>query len=381
MVFNVWAISAPARQSRREGTGRAACAAAEPTSALRDPGAECAPPDTFPFLREVFVAGVQLVPEFDRLDPEDRAQLLLEVRASITGKSASTGDSRSWIAVVVPERLPVEIRNKLQCNREAGFAVPEMLVERQSGVREVVYSPGVVMDRGEQAQEARAHRRWFTRRASKHPAILAEQRPEVPTVYEDAVIRASAVTVPGDCPELRLGLLARRLATRISESDAWRDAILDEHRLQFDPAAEAGQITVHAARIAALRVQIGDVPLGSSGVLDQARSAVLDQARSAVADEHAVLDLILGSLLKRVAALLAYADRVTELSTQLRALRAIEQATGMSTHVNALAAQMGADELAAVKLHRLSADADAVAAKVGAIAAELSRVLAPQPPR
>lgn len=309
------------------------------------------------------MASVQLVPEFDRFGSDDREQFLRDVRDRMAVNSASTGDSRSWIAVVVPERLPVDVRQRLQFVREAGFAVPEMFIERQAGIREAVYSPGTVIAAGEQAP-TRTRRRWFTRNAP------AASRPEVLTEYEDAVIRASAVTVPGDCPELRLGLLARRLAAQISESDAWRDAILDEHRLQFDPAAEAREITAHAARIAAMRAQVGDVPAVDGGIYDQARSTV--------ADEHAVLDLILESLLKRVAALLAYADRVRELATQLQALRAMERAAGMSAQVDALAAQMGADELAAVKLHRLSADADAVAAKVSTIAAELSRVLAPR---
>lgn len=246
-----------------------------------------------------------------------------------------------------------------------------------SGAWDVVYSPGTVLARYAPVQvPVRQQRRWFARRPASQPwSAVAPQpvvrQPEPLSVQEEQWIRSCTVAVAGDCRELRLGLLARRQAARITQAEAWTDGILDEHRLQFDPAAEATQIGVHAARIAAMRVQIGPMPLIDGD------GFVYDQARSAVADEHAVLDLVLESLFKRVAALLAYADRVAELGEQLAALRVMERAAGMSQRVDALAAQMGADELAAVKLQRLAADADSVAAKISAITAELCHVLVP----
>lgn len=252
-----------------------------------------------------------------------------------------------------------------------------MYVLSASGAWDVVYSPGPVLARYAHVQApVRQQRRWFARRPAPQPwpAVAPQplvRQPEPLSVQEERWIRSCTVAVSGDCRELRLGLLARRQAARIARAEAWTDGILDEHRLQFDPAAEADQISVHAARIAAMRAQVGSTP-----VID-GDGFVYDQARSAVADEHAVLDLILESLFKRVAALLAYADRVAELGEQLAALRVMERAAGMSQRVDALAAQMGADELAAVKLQRLTADVDAVAAKVSAIAAELRHVLAP----
>lgn len=168
-------------------------------------------------------------------------------------------------------------------------------------------------------------------------------------------------------PEIGLAAVAKKLATRIEESAAWKDAALDPHRLVFNPRDEADEVRQHALRIAAVRSQVGDDPAGDS--------YVHRQAHTLLAREREVLDALVQPLRERVVALWAYAEKVDELSSQIAALRSIEKAMAVSPELETLARQTGADELATDQLRRLTADAETISAQITAATEFLTNTL------
>lgn len=185
-------------------------------------------------------------------------------------------------------------------------------------------------------------------------------------------IARQAVPVDPQWPEIRLATVAEHLAKRIEASTAWTDTVLDEHRIVFSPEREAEQVRTHAMRIASMRARLGEAPPGDTN--DH------EQARAALRLEHELLDRIVQSLHERVAALWSYAVNVDELSSQVAALRAIENSMALAPELDALARQTGVDELATRQLRALSADADTISVKIAAITATLTNVLAPLSP-
>lgn len=159
-------------------------------------------------------------------------------------------------------------------------------------------------------------------------------------------IRQRAVPVDPQWPEVRLAAVAAQLAARIEKSAAWTDTVLDEHRMLFSPSRESEQVKVHALRIASMRARLGEVPAGDT--------ADHEQARAALQMEHDLLDRILLSLRQRVAALWSYASTVEELSSQVSALRAIENSMSLAPELDALARQTGVDELVSISAPKVT---------------------------
>ncbi|MEM6107375.1 hypothetical protein AAHS21_14050 [Mycobacterium sp. 050272] len=210
-------------------------------------------------------------------------------------------------------------------------------------------------------------RLYLDNRAVKNPQVGAE-RYELTLDQIDAM-RRHAVPVEPQWPEIRLAAVAEHLAKRIEASTAWTDTVLDEHRIVFSPEREAEQLRAHAMRIASMRARLGEAPAGDTS--DH------EQARAALRLEHELLERIVQSLHERVAALWSYAVNVEELSSQIAALRAIENSMALAPELDALARQTGVDELATRQLRTLSADAETISVKIAAITATLTNVLAP----
>ena len=210
-------------------------------------------------------------------------------------------------------------------------------------------------------------RLYLDNRAVKNPQVGAE-RYELTLDQIDAM-RRHAVPVDPQWPEIRLAAVAEHLAKRIEASTAWTDTVLDEHRIVFSPEREAEQLRAHAMRIASMRARLGEAPAGETR--DH------EQARAALRLEHELLERIVQSLHERVAALWSYAVNVEELSSQIAALRAIENSMALAPELDALARQTGVDELATRQLRALSADAETISVKIAAITATLTNVLAP----
>ena len=118
-----------------------------------------------------------------------------------------------------------------------------------------------------------------------------------------------------------------------------------------------------------MRARLGEAPAGDTS--DH------EQARAALRLEHELLERIVQSLHERVAALWSYAVNVDELSSQVAALRAIENSMILAPELDALARQTGVDELATRQLRAMSADAETISVKIAAITATLTNVLAP----
>lgn len=210
-------------------------------------------------------------------------------------------------------------------------------------------------------------RLYLDNRAVKTPREDAE-RYELTADQLNAIGR-QAVPVDPQWPEIKLAAVAEHLAKRIEASTAWTDAVLDEHRIVFSPEREAAQVRAHAMRIASMRARLGEAPAGDTN--DH------EQARAALRLEHELLDRIVQSLRERVAALWSYAVNVDELSSQVAALRAIENSMILAPELDALARQTGVDELATRQLRAMSADAETISVKIAAITATLTNVLAP----
>lgn len=182
-------------------------------------------------------------------------------------------------------------------------------------------------------------------------------------------IRRTAAPVDAQWSEIKLAVVASRLAAKIETSTAWTDTVLDEHRIVFSPNREADQILAHAMQIASMRARLGEAPVGDTS--DH------EKARAALQLEHDLLDQIVQSLRERVAALWSYATNVEELSSQIEALRAIENSMTLAPELDTLARQAGLDEMATRQLNALSADAETISVKIAAITTALSNALVP----
>lgn len=180
---------------------------------------------------------------------------------------------------------------------------------------------------------------------------------------ELALIRDSAIKVSKSAAEVKLAAIAHQCATTITESVAWSDPILDDHRLTFDPDAEASEIRQHALRVAALRVKL-------SASADAASDVTVIAANKDV-------DVLYESLRDRVAALWVYARKIEELSAPIRELQAVRVAIEALPAIDDVARQLGVDELATRRLRELSADAGTIASSVNALAADLTKTLMP----
>ncbi|WP_137726370.1 hypothetical protein [Prescottella subtropica] len=165
-------------------------------------------------------------------------------------------------------------------------------------------------------------------------------------------LEAATVAGPGPepgTPEHQLATIAVVLSAQITGCPAWSSDTLAAHRIQLDPAAEAAQITVHAAEISRVRVTLGPDPVGDSDAAARAR-----EQRDG---NQQILDAVLASLVRRVAALYRYAGELHALNADYLALESVERSLVANGQLETLIRQTGGDELAARHLDRLTADA------------------------
>ncbi|GAA1081455.1 hypothetical protein [Tsukamurella strandjordii] len=133
---------------------------------------------------------------------------------------------------------------------------------------------------------------------------------------KDAIIDATR-TLDWNTPEVQLAAIAGVLADQITDLPAWNSDYLASQRVTFNPDTDATEIAQHARRIATMRARLGPSPSGDAPEHIAARNAVDDQ--------HQILDTLTESLRRRVAALWAYHQTLTELDSRLTALRTLER--------------------------------------------------------
>ena len=181
---------------------------------------------------------------------------------------------------------------------------------------------------------------------------------------------ASSTVLP---PRSGLGTLvsaAFLAANRVLQSSAWSDEILAAHRAEFSPEEEVREVQRHAVRIFKMACRVkGTLIEGSGGQQTQAR-LVAEQSED-------ILYALSESLVRRVVALWAYADRIEMLSREVDALRYIEKSLTLLPELDALVAQLGADEIATTRLNSLTRDAEDVREKVAAMVDVLRGSLVP----
>lgn len=375
------------------------------------------PPDASPVRKQ---------PCYAELDSSEQQRALKAVSEACSEISAA---DRSMPRVVVPARLNESTRQVLEARRRDGYKVPEYLelppherervkrgdapiwgwakiVKSSSGAEPPNPSPpysefdyeastivtglcAALVCCAIAAPIADAADSWWVMCLAAIPAVAAAvarfaymrrrnrqlqpawnaAEPYRLTYEHEREIRNRSVRVSTLWPEIQLATVAEDLAKKIEQSEAWRDAVLDEHRIVFSPADEARQVLEHAMRIAAIRCRLGEAPDGDS--------TEHEQARRAIDAEVAVLDQIVLSLRERVAALWSYASRVEQLSSQIAALHALKNSMTLAPELDALARQTGVDAVATDHLHALAADAATITARIAATTAALTGTLQP----
>lgn len=184
------------------------------------------------------------------------------------------------------------------------------------------------------------------------------------TSEDRQTIRAHAVRIPAEAPEIVLAAVAQECVDTILAAEAWNDPILDTHRLRFNPEHEATEIRSHALNIAALRIYLGDRDLPTDTTVTAARRDISSLTET---------------LTDRVAALWAYTEKIDKLSEPIRDLRAIRSAIDALPAIDTIARQMGVDELATRELQRLTTEADTITITVEELAADLNNRLIAAP--
>ncbi|MBM4653962.1 hypothetical protein GS640_00165 [Rhodococcus hoagii] len=148
----------------------------------------------------------------------------------------------------------------------------------------------------------------------------------------------------GDYKEYRLAEYAAALAQRIAHSPAWASNFLESHRIELNYREELRDITIHAHRLRAIYLELGEPPRGDTPQAVRARDR-FDKA-------SAPLEVIWRALVRRVAALESFTLHLAELDTQLANMEAVERATSLEDRIGNLLASAVSDEFAAA--HTLS---------------------------
>lgn len=168
-------------------------------------------------------------------------------------------------------------------------------------------------------------------------------------------LERATVTAPSPAPgtiEYRLAVLAHLVCAAITARPVWESDFLTDHRLQFDPRAEADELAAQASRISTVRARIEAGPIDGHG-------PAADEARYQRAADHAVLETVTSSLSDRVATLLRYAADIHLLDAEYQALQMITQSLLVRADLDELVEHTGTNTVATGRMARLTTDADA----------------------
>lgn len=191
------------------------------------------------------------------------------------------------------------------------------------------------------------------RKAARRAAKEAERRRRHPERYQ--VNFSDWVAIPWrDRPvEARLGDYAMATAKAIIASPAWRDPVLDEHRLRLDPVQEASRIAVAAYQVYQVRAELGAPPTADG--LGETLADVYAEKKTAV-------DGAFAAVVTRAAVLDSYRQRLAELDGVVRALARLRQLDSerFGQQLGDLLTTAAGSELAADATELLDAEASAV---------------------
>lgn len=228
-------------------------------------------------------------------------------------------------------------------------------------------------DRRTRRAVARARRKAL--RVARRSARKRARHPE-----KFRVTFAHWVAIPWrDRPiEARLSDYAQHLADAIERSIAWRDPLLEDHRIRLDPSRAAAEIGVSAYRLFEIGLQLGERPEGDA-------SSVLEDARATYDAHRASTRSAWNALVDRVLALDAYRDRLIALEPIVRAAETARRLDGarLDRAVAALFSDAARSELASSDTVDLGENVEALAWTLGAALSkadgELARVTAETP--
>lgn len=187
----------------------------------------------------------------------------------------------------------------------------------------------------------------------------------------DLLIAALPTTSGLDCQRpldsdvhRRIVAVARNRIRDLTDCLAWSSGYLDTAHSFFTPECELAEVTEHASNLAALRARIGNQPAGEGPEVSRARHYHREQITE--------LEILTDSLIARVAAMHHYVTLVEELSVKVAALQRMEQAREIRAELDAMARQLGADEIARSNYQNLISDMEATRAGIDALATLLT---------
>lgn len=208
---------------------------------------------------------------------------------------------------------------------------------------------------------------WAARRARRRATRAERRRQRHPEKYR--VEFTAWVRIPWrDRPiEARLADFADATAEAILRSAAWRHPLLENHRLQLDPAREAGDIAIGAYRIYEARRDLGTSPGQRIGQLPEGEGGLADAVLAGYQEKVAALDAAWQALVLRLAAFDTYRHHLDDLAPVLAAADTVQHLDGadFGERVSQIVSGGASDEFAAADTGLLAHEVEALTQVLG----------------
>lgn len=198
------------------------------------------------------------------------------------------------------------------------------------------------------------------RRAAAHPLhVTKDQRRAIDDANKTTGFTAEARKLPRDAE--KIAYVADRIITDIRISAAWKSPLLDEHRIRLDLDREGFEIAKSAALLDKQQLSAAIDP----DVLEDEGPDV-ERLRQAVERSTGLINEMRGSLVNRVAALLAYREELTPLDRLIKQMKALDQLEEQQEGLHQAYTEITLNELATSDTQRMADELTALRANLTA---------------
>lgn len=198
------------------------------------------------------------------------------------------------------------------------------------------------------------------RRAAAHPLhVTKDQRRAIDDANKTTGFTAEARKLPRDAE--KIAYVADRIITDIRKSAAWKSPLLDEHRIRLDLDREGFEITKSAALLDKQQLSAAIDP---DVLADEGPD--VERLRQAVERSTGLIDEMRGSLVNRVAALLAYREELTPLDRLIKQMKALDQLEEQQEGLHQAYTEITLNELATSDTQRMADELTALRANLTA---------------
>jgi len=178
-------------------------------------------------------------------------------------------------------------------------------------------------------------------------------------ISDSGVVIRSQRRPPRDAE--KIAYAADRIITDIRKSAAWKSPLLDEHRIRLDLDRERFEIAKSAALLDKQQLSAAIDP----DVLEDEGPDV-ERLRQAVERSTGLIDEMRGSLVNRVAALLAYREELTPLDRLIKQMKALDQLEEQQEGLHQAYTEITLNELATSDTQRMADELTALRANLTA---------------